>query len=74
VDEPPETLDAAPLPLSLAEAERIIALLEDVVRERSVVLIGSSLLLHIDELSIAEAVDGADWLAVTAGGGSARGR
>jgi hypothetical protein len=32
VDEPPETLDAAPLPLSLAEAERIIALLEDVVR------------------------------------------
>lgn len=40
MDEPPETLDAAPLPLSLAEAERIIALLEDVVRERSVVLIG----------------------------------
>jgi hypothetical protein len=40
VDEPPETLDASPLPLSLAKAERIIALLEDVVRERSVVLIG----------------------------------
>ena len=40
MDEPPAILDAAPLPLSLAEAERIIVLLEDVVRERSVVLIG----------------------------------
>lgn len=40
MDEPQETLDAASLPLSLAEAERIIALIEDVVHERSVVLIG----------------------------------
>ena len=40
----------------------------------AVALRGSSLLLHIDELSIAEAVDGADWLAATARGGSARGR
>lgn len=40
MDEPPEALDASLLPLSLEEAERIIALLDDVVREPSVVLIG----------------------------------
>jgi hypothetical protein len=40
VDEPPEALDASLLPLSLEEAERIIALLDEVVREPNVVLIG----------------------------------
>jgi hypothetical protein len=40
VDEPPEALDASLLPLSLEEAERIIARLDDVVREPNVVLIG----------------------------------
>ncbi len=40
MDEPPEALDASPLPLCLEEAERIIALIDEVVREPSVVLIG----------------------------------
>jgi hypothetical protein len=40
VDEPPEAFDASLLPLSLEEAERIIARLDDVVREPNVVLIG----------------------------------
>lgn len=39
-DEPQDARAGTPLPLSLAEAERIIARLEEVVSERRVVLIG----------------------------------
>lgn len=40
MDEPQDELEVQPPPLSLVEAERIIARLEDAVRERRVVLVG----------------------------------